>query len=183
TADWVEAKSGLLAIALCVCFAGMSLAIAARRPFWYDEIITVSIARAPTLKDVLAGFHLIYEQTPPLNTLLVRFICSLFGWNEFVARLPSVMFISAGLLILFHRIRTLTNGLFGLTAVSILLLSFLPSYAYEARPYALLFFASTLAIWFWTSATRGRDSLRSSLLFGLSMMLAVFAHYYAILLI
>lgn len=184
TADWVEAKSSLLAIALCVCFAGISLAIAARRPFWYDEIITISIARAPSIKDVLASFHLIYEQTPPLNTFLVRFMGSLFGWSELVARLPSIIFVTSGLLLIFHRVRALTNGLFGLAAVSILLVSFLPDYAYEARPYALLFFAATLAIWFWTSATtRGRDSLRSSLFFGLSMGLAVSAHYYAALLI
>ncbi len=184
-ADWVEARSGILAIALCACLAGLSLAIAARRPFWYDEIITVLIARSPTIKDVLANFHLIYDQTPPLNTLIVRFVCSVLGWTEIAARLPSTIFLTAGLLLLFHQVRRLTNGLFGLATIGILLVTFLPPYAYEARPYALLFFASTLALWFWTSAgdVSAWHSKRNALLFGLSMMLAISAHYYAVLLI
>lgn len=183
-ADWIEARSGVLAVALCACLAGLSLAIAARRPFWYDEIITVSIARAPTVKDLLANFRLIYDQTPPLNTLIVRFVCSLLGWTELAARLPSVIFITAGLLLLFQQVKRFANGLSGLAAVSILLVTFLPPYAYEARPYALLFLASLLAVCFWTSArdVSLRNYKRNSLFFGLAMMLAVCAHYYAVLL-
>ncbi len=185
-ADWIEAKSGPLAIALCLCFAGLSLAIAARRPLWCDEIITISIARAPTIKQVLGSFQLIYDQTPPLNALLVRFVCTLLGWTELVVRLPSILFATGGLLILFHRVRTLTNGLFGLLAITSLLVTFLPSYAYEGRPYALLFFASTLALSLWISvadASSGKSARRRSVFFGMALMLAVFAHYYAILLI
>jgi hypothetical protein len=184
-ADWVEIKSGALAIVLCACFAMLSLTIAARRPFWYDEIVTVTIARAPTIKDLLANFYLVYDQTPPLNTLLVRTVCSFLGWTELPARLPSTIFLTAGLLLLFHQVRKLTSGLVGLAAIGVLLVTFLPAYAYEARPYALLFFASTLAIWFWTSAANVSTGShnRSSVLFGLAMMLAMSAHYYAVLLL
>ncbi len=184
-ADWIEIRSGVLAIALCACLTVLSLTIAARRPFWYDEIVTVSIARAPTIKDVLANFYLVYDQTPPLNTLIVRLVCSFLGWTELAARLPSIIFVTAGLLLIFHQVRRFANGLFGLAAVSILLVTFLPPYAYEARPYALLFFSSTLAIWFWTAAADAptRSSNNSALLFGLAMMLAISAHYYAVLLL
>lgn len=184
-ADWVELRSGIIAVALCACLAGLSLAIAARRPFWYDEIITVSVARAPTVKELLANFRLIYDQTPPLNTLFVRFVCSLLGWTELAARLTSVIFITAGLLLLFQHTKRFTNGLSGLAAVSVLLVTFLPPYAYEARPYALLFFASVLAICFWTSGQNAstRTYKRTSLFFGMAMMLAVCAHYYAVLLL
>ncbi len=185
-ADFIEAKNGSFAIALCLCFALSSLCIAARRPLWYDEIITVSIAGAPTLRDALASFRLSYDQTPPLNAILVRFSSSLFGWSELAARLPSTLCATAGLLMLFRSVRRVTNGVFGLAAVSILLTTFLPVYAYEARPYALLFFASTLALWFWIlepDTWSGKSENIASLFFGLAIMLAVFAHYYGVLLI
>ena len=184
-ADWVEARSGILAIVLCACFAGLMLAIAARRPFWCDEIITVTIARAPTIPDLFADFRLSFDQTPPLNAILVRAFSFYFGWTELAARLPSVIFATGGLLLIFHLVRRLTNGLLGLASMSILLVTVLPSYAYEARPYAMLFFASALALWFWTSEPDAstRRSTGMSISFGLAMMLAVFAHYYAVLLI
>ncbi len=185
-ADYIEAKNAVLAGALLICFALSSLAIAARRPLWCDEIITVSIARAPTIKDLLASFRLIYDQTPPLNALLVRLFASLFGWTDLVVRLPSTISVTLGLLILFCGVRRVTSGVFGLAAISILLVTFLPMYAYEARPYALLFFASTLAFWLWTAQPDtwfGKSEKLRALFFGLAMTLAVCAHYYGVLLI
>ena len=184
-ANWAEARSGVLAFALCICFAVLSLALAAARPFWFDEIITISIARTHTFSDFVRGFLVGYDQTPPLNTLLVRVLCSRFGWTEMVARLPSVIFATAGLWILFRQIRRFTTGLFGLAAMSILLDTFLSRYACEARPYALLFFASALALSVWCSIpySSSKASTRKSVLFGLAMLLTVLAHYYAVLVI
>jgi hypothetical protein len=184
-ANYIETNSFMFSMALCVCFAGLSLVIAARRPFWFDEILTVSVARAPTIRDLLADFRLGYDQTPPLSALLVRFACFLFGWSEFAARLPSAMFAAAGLFLVFHRVRTLTNGLFGLVAISALTATCLPTYAYEARPYAMLFFASVFSVWCWTSkpSDSAESSTAMSLLFGLALIFGVIAHYYGVLLI
>jgi Dolichyl-phosphate-mannose-protein mannosyltransferase len=183
--DYIEARSGSLAVGLLTCFALSSLAIAARRPFGCDEIITVTLAHAATIKDVLAKFLLTFDQTPPLNAVLVKLLGSLFGWTELVARLPSLIFVTAGIAILFHRIKALTNGLFSLAALSVLLVTSLPVWAYEARPYALLFFASALALSFWTSPSQAlsKNDMRNSLLFGLAIMLGIFGHYYGVLLI
>ena len=185
-ADYIEAKSEVFAVALCVCFALSSLAIATRRPFWYDEILTVLAARTPGIKDLLSKFLFGYDQTPPLNAIFVRLSSDVFGWTELAARLPSTFFATAGLFILFHRIRSLANGLMGLAAISILTTSFLPMWAYEARPYAMLFFASALALSLWTSAPDASDGSTGktrSILFGVAVMLAVFSHYYGVLLI
>ncbi|HEY7302685.1 MAG TPA: glycosyltransferase family 39 protein [Bryobacteraceae bacterium] len=185
-ADGIEAKSSVFAIALAICFVLSSLIIATRRPLWFDEIMTVVIARASTIGDLLATFRLTVDQTPPLNALLVRFFSSLLGWTELAARLPSTIVATAGLLILFHRVKKLTNGLFGLAAMSVLLVTFLPNYAYEARPYALFFLASVLSISLWTSipdGSYGRSARVRPVLFGLAVMLGALAHYYAVLLI
>jgi Dolichyl-phosphate-mannose-protein mannosyltransferase len=185
-ASWIEAKSGLLAATLCVCLALSSLAIAARRPFWVDEIITLSNARSPSLKDLLAKYPLSVDQTPPLNAIFTWLLGSIFGWTELVPRIPAAIFVSTGLFIVFRMVRRVTNGLSGLATMAILLVTSLPTWAYDGRPYGMLFFASTVALWFWTSeqdASSRQWSRRTSLFFGLAMMLTVFAHYFGVLVI
>lgn len=91
-ADYIEAVSGVLAAGVCVCSLVSTLVVAARRPFWLDEIFTISIARTSTVSDVLAAFEGTLDQTPPLNAFLVRLFGSFFGWSELVARLPSAIF-------------------------------------------------------------------------------------------
>lgn len=136
--------------------------------------------------DLLSRFLFTFDQTPPLNAMLVRLSSSIFGWTELAARLPSTIFVTAGLVVLFRTARVLTNGLFALTVLSVLSVTSLPGWAYEARPYAMLFFASSLALSLWISGSKTsfqRSAKTTSLLFGLAMMLAVFAHYYGVLLI
>jgi hypothetical protein len=182
--EQIEAHSQKLAIALCLCFALTSAAIGYRRPFWCDEIITISITHAPTLADVVSKFLLTFDQTPPLNAILVRLFSDVFGWTELAARIPSILFACAGVFLVFQRVKTLTSGLYGLIALAILLNTFLPGWSYEARPYSMLFFASSLAMWAWTrDFTDAGEKRTNALVFGLATMLAIFAHYYGILLI
>jgi 4-amino-4-deoxy-L-arabinose transferase-like glycosyltransferase len=78
-----------------------------QRPIWYDELITLFIARAPTIHDF---FRLLYkwDLTPPALHVLVRISIAIFGSNKAGVRLPSILaFYSASFLLFTYAKRKL----------------------------------------------------------------------------
>ena len=165
--------------AMTVFYLATSIYIAAHRPYWFDEIFVVRIARLPSITTLWTALGHAADTMPPGYHLVMRFWCKLFGYGEVAVRLPSALAMIAGLLIVFDCARRLTDSLHGLIAFALLTCSLLPYYGYEARPYAFFFMLSALAFWIWTCTPR--DSKWSAFWFGAVLGLAVTMHYYAVL--
>ena len=153
-----------------------SLYIASHRLFWYDEIFTARIAWLPHWRTIWAALNQAVDPQPPFYDLVVRISGKLFGHSEVAARLPSSLAMVAGLLVTFDCTRRLTDGLHGLIALSALTCSILLYFGYEARPYAICFLLSALALWIWT--TTRTDSKWGAVFFGVVFALGVNIHYY-----
>ncbi len=165
--------------ALAAFYLATSIYIAAHRLYWFDELFIVRFAQMPNLATMWDALAHASDTMPPGYHLVMRGVTRALGYSEVATRLPSALAMIAGLLIVFQCVRRLTDALHGLLALALLSCSLLPYYGYEARPYALFFLLSALALWIWT--TTRRDSLWAAIAFGVTLGVAVTMHYYAVL--
>ena len=170
--------SFLAAILLAAFYLVTSLYIASHRLFWFDEFFTVRIAQLPTWAMIWTALGHAADSLPPFYYMLVRVFGTLLGRSEVIARMPSALAITAGLLLTFDCARRLADGLHGLIALCVLPCSFLPYYGYEARSYAIYFMFAALGLWVWTKAP---SNTRSAIFFGAALLLGVTMHYYAVM--
>ena len=168
-----------LALLLTGFYAGSSLYIAANRQLWFDEILTALISRLPTVRVMWKALSEIEEQTPPLYFLITRWFDQIFHHADVGLRIPSALALGAGLLITFDTTRRLTNGLYGLIAISVLATPFVTYYGYEARSYAIYFMLSAIALWLWVSTKT--ESRVAAAAFGIVFLLGTAVHYYFVL--
>ncbi len=175
TPVWTIVVAGLLGVFYLVT----SIYIAAHRLFWFDELFTLHIARQPTWAMVWAALRHGSDALPPVYYFVVRTFDSLFGPGEIAARLPSALALVFGLLVIFDCARRLTDGLYGLIALSVATCSFLPYYGYEARSYAIYFLLAAIAFWLWTYPAGSKRW--PAILFGATFLVGVCFHYYFVL--
>lgn len=182
TRAWAKAlpvASLTAAVILAIFYLCTSLYIAAHRLYWFDELFIVRIAKLPSLTAMWQCLAQASDTMPPGYHFLMRVVGRTFGYSEFAMRLPSAAGLVIGLLLTFDCTRRITDNLHGLLALSLLTCSLLPYYGYEARPYALYFMLSALALWIWVCTSRA--STRYALCFGAVLFFAVTIHYYAAL--
>ena len=172
---WTFAVAGLLA----AFYFLTSVYIAAHRVFWFDELFTLHIARLPSWGAIWSALGNGVDALPPAYYILVRLFDSLFGPGDVAARLPSMLALAIGLLLIFDCARRLTDGLHGLIALALTTCSFLPYYGYEARSYAIDFMLAALAFWAWTRDDTGKKW--PAILFGAAFFAGVGFHYYFVM--
>ena len=175
----LNVSSLVAAIVLSVFYLATSIYIAAHRLLWFDEVVTIRVARLPHWTTIWIALAHAVDSQPPIYYMVVRVFDRLFGHPEIALRLPSSLAMVAGLLITFDCVRRLTDGLHGLIALSVLTCSLLPGYAYLARPYTIAFMLAALVLWVWT-CTR-TDGTVSAICFGAIIFLGVTFHYYFVL--
>lgn len=165
-ADAMESWRLVAAVSLAAFYLVTSIYIASHRFLWFDEILTIDIARLPNVATMWQALAHGVDATPPGYHIVVRMFVKLLGSSEVAVRLPSILAMIAGLLITFDCARRLTDGLHGLVALGVLSCSFLPYYGYEARAYAIYFMLAALSFWLWTCTTDnkkgGGDFIRRS---------------------
>ena len=174
-------------LTLIVCFAActaLRLAHLANKPFWFDECFSVELARL----DWRNFLHLLWwrEANMSLYYLLLR------GWlalvqtsaqNEFyirslsvviaVATLPAIYWLAK--LLYDRRVALIAAALFAANAYSV-------RYAQEARSYSLFLLLATLSSGFFIAWLR-RPVERNRTGYILASVLAVYAHFYGLLLL
>jgi len=150
------------------------------KPFWFDEAFSVEVARI----DWRNFLHLMWwrEANMSLYYLLLR-IWLLFGHSPFFVRslsaaismatLPAIYWV--GRLLYDRRVALIAAGVFAFNAYSI-------RYAQEARSYALFVLLATLSSGFFISFLR-TPTRRTSMAYVAVSTFAVYAHFYALLLI
>jgi hypothetical protein len=170
-------RASVVALGLTVFFAATSSYIAAHRLLWFDEVLTTLICHLPTVATVWKALSEVAERTPFLYFLIARAVDQLLGPSDLAVRFVSVLAFSAALLVTFDIARRLTNGPYGLIAMSFLATPFVTYYGHEARPYALYLLLAAVALWLWNFAP-GRAA---SWAFGFTFLAGVGIHYYFVL--
>jgi dolichyl-phosphate-mannose-protein mannosyltransferase len=167
---------------LVVYVTAASLYQAAQRPFWYDEIFTVALARLDSLASIREALARGTDTSPPGFYVLER---SMAVWldNERIAyRLCSIISVPIVSLSLFAFVRARTDAVAALVAAIVPLMTVLyRGFAVEARPYAAVACAIALALFAWQRASERPSNPLWTAAFGLSLAASVTLHYYAVL--
>lgn len=154
----------------------------ALRPFWYDELITLNLARLPTFAAVLDALYRGADLNPILFYVFTWSSVQLLGPTEFALRLPGLLGFWVFCLCLFFLIRRRAGVGFGLAAMVFPLLTGASYYAAEARAYGLVLGFSGLAVLSWQRAAEPGQNRRLNLFFlALSLSAALLTHCYAVL--
>jgi 4-amino-4-deoxy-L-arabinose transferase-like glycosyltransferase len=107
--------------------------LSARRPLWYDELITYYVASRPTLRDVWAVLLTGAEQSPPLFYLITRAALSVFGVSAQSLRLVEMFGIGVTALSIYFFARRGVSRISASAGAVFLLCTAVYPYAYEAR--------------------------------------------------
>jgi len=167
---------------LLVLVTGVAVRLAslARKPFWFDEAFSVEVARM----DWRNFLHLLWwrEANMSLYYLLLRAWLH-FGHSPFFIRSLSVAISAASIPAIYWLGGMLYNRRVGLSAAALLAVNVYDiRYAQEARSYALLVLLGTLSSGFlavWLRRPTGRHWRG----YVVASILAVYAHFYALLLL
>jgi putative flippase GtrA len=147
------------------------------RPFWFDELYTLTIAGQPTLRDLWAVWKRGIDAVPPFFFLIERLALDLPVGKEVALRLPSIVAFSGTLLCVFAYVRRRSGEFVAcLSALLLLSTSLFHTYMAEARPYAEMIGCIAFAL----VCYQRLPSRRWAVLFFVSLVLAESLHYYAV---
>lgn len=166
---WTRAVEPLVLGSFLVALAVAILRSTATRLYWFDEIFTLHLARAPlALAENLANGA---DQNPPLGYLLTSLATALFGEVEWALRLPALAGALMSSLGLYFFVRHRRGPWEAFLAMAIVTSS-APVWVYflEARPYGLAIGFTAVAPVFWQR--------RWPIAFGLAIVLGLLSHYY-----
>ena len=170
---------------LIACFSIVFLLFAtvnaAWKPLWSDELFTFHIANLPTLADTIGALRDGTDTLPPLFYVITRASMQVLGATELGVRLPVIVGFWAMCVCLFVMARRWSTPWGSAVAMLFPCITVAYEYAFEARPYGLVFGFSALAFLCWQ---RAEDRRRWLAITGLAVSLAcaVTSHYYAVLL-
>lgn len=142
-------KNRTAVLILCIILLGVGLRFyrLSYQSLWTDEIFTYRGASANLSKIILEPDVNLSIQ--PLYYTIVHFFIRPTENQEALLRLPSVVFGSLSILLIYFIVRNwLGNGGAILSAMIMAVSPFHVWYSQEARPYAMLIFLGLLSIWF-----------------------------------
>src|SRR5690242_1783924 len=88
---WLERHfAAFLTVASALCILTFSGYSHSKQP-WWDEVLTLTIARQPSLAKVWAALNSAFEPDPPSLEFITRFLFRIFGDHIFLARLPAIL--------------------------------------------------------------------------------------------
>jgi hypothetical protein len=162
----------LLSLVLAAGIAGAAL-----KPFWYDELFTVLVAQISPVSRISKALAECADSMPVTYYWLERLASTLPLDPHVAFRLPSILGYMAAFAALYAFTKRAFNPTTGLIAACLMVLSPFREYSIEARPYAIVTGSVAVAAAAWQRADEGR---RYVMLLGVSLMLAVASHHYAI---
>ena len=181
---WAPARGAWLAGALAVIVgaaAFLRFYAIARQGFWYDEAQTGWMLRAPFGR-MLAGVART-ESAPPLYYVVAWVWVRVFGDGQAGLRSLSAVAGLATVPAAFAATRLLVGRRVALIAAALLAVNpLLIWYSQEARAYALLVLASTVALWMFARA-RERPTPGRLAAWALAAAAAMWTHYFAAFLV
>jgi Dolichyl-phosphate-mannose-protein mannosyltransferase len=171
-------KAAYLFVGLLVAYSAVrGIRTAAVRPFWFDELYTLTIAGQPTLHDFWTVWKRGIDAMPPLFFLIERLTLTLPVGKEVALRLPSIVAFCGTLVCVFAYARR-RSGEFVACVCALLLLStsLFHTYLIDARPYAEMVGCIAFAL----VCYQRLPSRSWAVLFLISLVIAESLHYYAV---
>ena len=164
-------------------FWAVSLALAATRPYDFDELSTYYPAALPTARDTWAFFARGLDVHTPVYAVIVHALLRVFGDHHVVPRVPAICgfwLAEAGIFMFAGRRYPWSYAFATMLIAPITSVYF---YATDGRPYALVIGLGAMAMVCWQRASEG-SSRRPFWLAALAciLMLMVSLHYYAVFL-
>ena len=155
---------------------------ASSKPFWFDELFSWYVAQLPSLSEIWNALYEGIENHPPLHYFLIHASHGVLGTGELATRLPFIVGFWLALLFVFMFILKRCGSVIAYLSLLFLCLSLSYGYAFEARPYALVLACCSASLLCWQWAIEGRFRRLGLMGLSLSLGVALFSHYYAILL-
>lgn len=146
--------------------------------FWGDELIQVLQADGPNAWQVVLRASTGNQGATPLDHLITHFVLRYLGDDETILRLPAALFGVASVWLVYLLGRKLFDETIGLLAAALLAIAPIHIYySQEMRFYSLATFMMLAMVYAFARA----ESRRDWLLFGIVATFALYAHYYALL--
>ena len=141
-------KLAALGIWILIAYAIVrSLFAAASKPFWYDEVFTLIVARQPSLSAIWRALAQPADSQVPPFYLVERAAAALLHNPHIGFRLPAICGFACTLVFVFLFVKRRSGALYALLCTSMLLLTVAyTTYAVEARAYSLLVACIALAL-------------------------------------
>jgi 4-amino-4-deoxy-L-arabinose transferase and related glycosyltransferases of PMT family len=162
---------------LAVYSIARGLVAASARPLWFDELLTLTIASQPNLRDMWSAMTRGFDSQPPPFYLLERICLALPVTKQVALRLPSILAFPFFLLFVFTYVRKRSGELIAcLCAVVFFSTSLFQTYQTEARGYSMMMACIVLAL----VCYQRLPSTRWTVFLGISLTLAGSFHYFAV---
>lgn len=144
--------------------------------YWYDEIITLEVAY-DSLGSIITG------NRPPLYLALAHFWIGNFGHSEVAARLLSVIFGIASIILIYVVGKRLFDRKIGVVSALLMSVSvFQIHYSQELRYYSLFEFMTLVSFYFYILFLRSKSYFHAAL-YILSTILLYYSHDFGIFII
>jgi hypothetical protein len=171
-----------IVVVVWLCAAAISFeGYSKQKPLWTDEILVRWVDTLPSLRDIWLQLKFGVCADPPLFHLLTHSLTSVFGSGAPVLRLPSMAGVCAMLFFIFLTLRKQIGPLYAFLGLALPFCTLVPSYAYDARPYGLMYGCIGAAIYCWAKIGDddfNRPSLNVAL--GLALTAALGCHFYSV---
>ena len=171
-------KAAYVFIGLLVLYTIVrGIAGAAQKPFWFDELFTLTIANQPSLHDLWQAVTRGFDSAPPFFYLVERLALKVTSNKEVALRLPSILAFPCTLICVFVYAKK-RNGKLIASLCALLLLSTILFHVYsiEARAYSMVIACIAFALVCYPRL----PSPLWAVMFGLSLLLAESIHYYSV---
>jgi hypothetical protein len=166
-----------LMVALVLYVIVRGVAAAATKPFWFDELITLTLSSLPSMKETLGALSRALDSPPPGFYVVQRNVVGLLHNKEIALRLASILAFPCTLVCVFVYVKRRSGEAIGLICALLLLLtSLFHRFAVEGRPYSMMIACFAFAL---VCYQRVPSPIWAALL-GLILALAQALHYYSI---
>jgi uncharacterized membrane protein len=148
--------------------------------YWLDELHTMNESDPSITWAAMFNYLKCCDPHPPLYFIVCRFAFALFGHTEYVGRLVSVLFGTAGIWAMYFLGREIINRRLGLLAAALTSFNyFLILYSQETRNYIVVFFFTALSLGY---LFRLLKNLRRNDMIGFAVctLLMLYSHYYGL---
>ena len=146
-----------------------------RVTLWFDELMTLYVAKLATVEAILG----INDASPPLYPLIVHWLLAIIGNEALAVRLPATLGYCAMMICLWEFCRSRLPAAFAF-AVPLLTFERALFFATEGRGYGLVLGCAAAALLCWQRAADGHRRGSAIALLALCSALMVALHYYAI---
>jgi len=172
-------------LAMLAMLCGTALAVlttqASIRLLWFDEFITLYIAKLNSFREIWDALGRGVDPNPPLTHLLVMSSVRLFGESEIAVRLPALVAGLATIVALYVYLARRVPVVYAVIGVVYFMGTAGFDYSYESRSYALMLLFSIGSLLAWRGVCEGRYGNFAAILLAVTLAAGISSNYFAVL--